>query len=126
MKPAASARPCSESAASCRPAIQPSVLVFERGDLVGGEVEAHHLVEERGGLGRGEAQVGGAQLGQLPPGAQPGQGQGRILAGGDDQVQPGRQVLDQEGQRIVHRPGVEDVVVVEHEDADRPGWRRAR
>ena len=68
-----------------------------------------------GGLVRGEAEVGAAQLGQLASGAQSGQGQGWILAGGDDQVQLGRQVLDQEGQRIVHRLGVEDVVVVEHE-----------
>ena len=68
-----------------------------------------------GGLGRGEAQVGGAQFGQLAPGAQPGQGQRGILTGGDDQVQLGRQVLDQEGQGIVDRPGVEDVVVVEDE-----------
>ena len=37
-------------------------------------VEAHHLVEEFGGLGGGEAQVGRAQFGQLAAGAQPGQG----------------------------------------------------
>ncbi len=63
-----------------------------------------------------------------------------VLAGGDDQVHPGRQVLDQEGQRVVHRPGVEDVVVVEDEHdvaGDRRevveqgrqrrfGWRRLR
>ena len=97
---------------------------FERGDVVGREVEVHHLVEKVGGLGRGEAQVGGAQLGQLASGAQSGQGQGWILTGGDDQVHLRRQVLDQEGQGIVHRPGVEDVVVVEHEhDIARDAWR---
>ncbi len=36
--------------------------------------EAHHLVEKFGGFGGGETQVGGAQLGQLAPGAVPGQG----------------------------------------------------
>ena len=116
MKPATSARPCSEIAASCRPAIQPSVRASSAAISLGGEVEAHHLVEELGGLGRGEAEVGGAQLGQLASGAQSGQGQRGILAGGDDQVHLGRQVLDQEGQGIVDRPGVEDVVVVENED----------
>ncbi len=75
-----------------------------------------------GGLGRGEAQVDGSQFGQLAPGAQSGQGQRGILTGGDDQVQLRRQVLDQEGQRIVHRLCVEDVVVVEDEDDDRSGW----
>ena len=94
------------------PALGPA---FERTDLVGGEVEVHDLVEKAGGLGRGEAQIGGAQLGQLASGAQSGQGQRGILAGGDDQVHLGRQVLDQEGQRIVDRLGVEDVVVVENE-----------
>ena len=39
--------------------------VFQGGDVILGEVEAHRLVEERGGFGGGEAQVGGAQLGHL-------------------------------------------------------------
>ena len=64
----------------------------------------------------GEAQVGGAQLGQLAPGAQPGQGERRILAGGDHQVHPRRQVLEQEGEGIVDRFGIDRVVVVEDED----------
>jgi hypothetical protein len=52
----------------------------------------------------------------LAPGAQPGQGQVRILAGGDDQVHPRRQVLEQEGEGIVDRSGIDNVVVVEDED----------
>ena len=74
------------------------------------------LPEELGGLGGREPQVGGAQLGQLAAGAQPGEGQTRILAGGDDQVHPRRQVLEQEREGLVVRPGVEHVVVVEDED----------
>ena len=138
-KPAASPRPCSEIAASCRPATQPSVLASSAATS-SAEVEAHRLSEEVGGLGRGEAEVGAAHLGQLASGAQSRQGQRGILAGGDDQVHLGRQVRDQEGQRIVHRPGVEDVVVVEDEhDVARDGgevveqgreyrfeWRRLR
>ena len=34
--------------------------VFQRGDLVGRESQAHHLIEEFGRLGWGEAQVRGA------------------------------------------------------------------
>ena len=103
MNPGTSACPCIESAASCRPAIQPSVRASSAATSRRREVEAHHLVEKCGGFGGGKAQVGGAQLGQLAAGAQPGQGQRRILAGGDHQVQLRRQVLEQKG-RGPHRP----------------------
>ena len=42
---------------------------FQGGDLGGGQVQPHHLVEELGGFVRGEAQVGGAQLDELAAGA---------------------------------------------------------
>ena len=45
-------------------------------DVVGREVQPHHLVEEGGRLIGGEAQVGGPQLGQLAARPQAGQGQG--------------------------------------------------
>ena len=48
---------------------------FQRGDVFRREAQTHHPVEKFGGLGGGKTQVGGAQLGQLTPGAQPGQGQ---------------------------------------------------
>ena len=64
----------------------------------------------------GEAQIGGAQLGQLAPSAPPRQGQVRVLAGGDDQVHPRRHVLQKKGEGIVDRPGVDGVIIVEHED----------
>ena len=67
------------------------------------EVQAHRLVEKFGGFGGGKAQVGGAQFGQLVAGAQPGQGELGVLAGGDDQVHLGRQVLEQKGEGIVNR-----------------------
>ncbi len=81
-----------------------------------GEVQTHHLVEELGGFGGRETQVGSAQFGQLAPGAQAGQGQMWIFAGGDDQVHLWWQVLKQEGQGIVDRFGINDVVVVKDED----------
>jgi hypothetical protein len=39
-----------------------------------------------------------------------------ILAGGDDEVHSWRQVLDQEGEGIVYRVGINEVVVIEHEE----------
>jgi hypothetical protein len=36
------------------------------------ELQAHRLVKKFGGFGRGKAQVGDAQFGQLSPGAQAG------------------------------------------------------
>ncbi len=75
IKPAMSYRPCMESAANCRPAIQPSVRVSRAAMSSAERLQAHHLVEKFGGFGRGKAQVGGAQLGQLAPGTQAGQGQ---------------------------------------------------
>ena len=66
------------------------------------------LVEKLGGFGGREAQIGSAQLGQLTPGAQPGQGQRWILAGGDDQVHLRRLVLEQKG-RGHCRPVLESI-----------------
>ena len=42
---------------------------FQCGDVFRREVQPHHLVEKSGGFSRGEAQVGGAQFGQLAAGA---------------------------------------------------------
>ena len=63
----------------------------------------------------GESQFRGAQLGQLPAAPQPGQGQRRVAAAGQHQVQSRRPVLDQEPERLVHGCGVDQVVVVEHQ-----------
>ncbi len=75
---------------------------FQRGDIICGELQAHRLVKKFGSLGRGEAQLGGAQFGQLSPGAQAGQRELGILAGCDDQVHLRRQVLEQKGERVVY------------------------
>ena len=76
---------------------------FQGGDVFRREIQAHHPVEKFGGFGGGEAQVGGAQFGQLAAGAQPGQGQGWVFTGGDDQVHLRRQVLEQKGEGFVDR-----------------------
>ena len=140
MKLAVSARPCMDIAANCRPAIQPSVRVSSAAMSVRREVQAHRPVEKLGGFAGGETQVRGTQFGQLAARAEPGQGQRRILTGGDDQVHLRRQVFQQKGEGLVHRFGINHVVVVKDEDEafreggelvdqgrqQRFGWRRLR
>ena len=79
----------------------------------GGQVSTSRLAEQRRRLLLAEPQVGGAQLGQLPASPQPGQRQRRIGPAGQHQVQARRQVLQQERQRHVHRPGVDQVIVIQ-------------
>ena len=74
-----------------------------------------YLGQQSRRLTRREPQIGGAQLGQLPAGPQPGQRQRRVGAAGQHQVQPGRAVLQQELDRSVHGRGLDDVVVVENQ-----------
>ena len=81
----------------------------------GGQVSTSRFAQQRRRLVRGEAQVVGAQLGQLPAGPQPGQRQRRVGPSGQHQVQARRQVLEQERQRRVHRLGVDQVVVIENQ-----------
>ena len=119
MNPATSPRsgmPRRESAASWRPATQPSVRSLERVHVGGREVQPHHPVEELPRLGRGEAEVGGAHLGELPATAEPGQRQRWVGAGRDHQVQVVGEVVEEEGHRLVHVRRFDGVVVVENED----------
>ena len=62
-----------------------------------------------------EAQIVGAQLHQLTPGAQPGQGQLRVLAGDDEQMELRRLVGDQRLDGFVHGGGVDGVKIVQHQ-----------
>ncbi len=73
------------------------------------------MIEELGGFGGGEPEIGGAQFGQLAASAQMGQGELRIFAGGDDQVHLGRHVLEQKGEGRVNGWGFDNVVVIEDE-----------
>ena len=81
---------------------------------LGGEAQPEVVVEQdRGALGR-DAQVGVADLVQLPPGAQARRRHRRVAAGGDQQVQRGREVGDEV---VEHRARVADrVQVVEHQE----------
>jgi hypothetical protein len=95
--------------------VQPVQLcpLFERGNVLGGQAQAHRCVEEIAGFSGGETQVGGAQFGELPTGAQPGEGEARVFTSSDDQVQRRRQVLEDEGQGFVKFLGLDHMVVVQ-------------
>ena len=57
-----------------------------------------------------------AQFGELASGAQAGQGQRWVFTGGDNQMNLRRQMLEQKGEGLVDRFGVNHVVVVKDED----------
>ena len=94
--------------------------VLQRVHVGCGELQPHHLVEELPRLGWGEAQVGGAQLSELSATAQPGQRQRRIGPGRHDQMQLIREMVEQEGHRLVDLGRSDHVIVVEHHDPLRP------
>jgi hypothetical protein len=90
--------------------------LFEGIDIGGVEIQLHRLVEELLRLLPGEAEVGTADLDELPAAAQPRQGQWRVGAGGDHQVQLIGNVVEEEGHGLVHVGCSDDVVVVQDED----------
>ena len=89
--------------------------LLQRLDVGGRERQAHRLVQEVGGLLGGEAEIAGAQLGELAPGAQPREAERRVHPRGDHQVQARRQPVEQELQGPVDRRAVDGVIVVEHQ-----------
>ena len=86
--------PCIESAANCRPAIQPSVR-FSKAAMFSAErfrpITRLRNSAASAGVNR---KIGGAQFGQLAADAEPGQGELGIFSGGDDQLHLRRQVID--------------------------------
>ena len=95
------------------PALGPPL---QRVDVGCRQAEVHRLGEVRSGLVRGEAELGGAHLDQVPVGTQRRQGQRWVRPGGDDQTDLRRQVLQEERHRRVDLDGLDEVVVVEHQD----------
>lgn len=71
--------------------------------MVRREVQAHHPIEESGGFIGRKAQVRLAQFGQLTTRAQASQGQGRVGAGSNHQMQLRRQMVEQKGESVVDR-----------------------
>ena len=73
----------------------------------------HDLLQQRRRLLGREPQFRGAQLGQLPAGPQPRQGQWRVAATCQRQVQPRRPVLKEEPERLVHQLRADHVIVIQ-------------
>ena len=72
-----------------------------------------HVLEQLPGLRGREPQLGLAYLGQLAAGPQAGQPQRRVAAAGQHHAYPGRAVLDQEPERLMHLRRADHVVIVE-------------
>ena len=72
-------------------------------------------LEVGGGLIGREAQIGGANLQQLAASSPPRQLQWWIRAGGEYQMHLRGQTLQQESHPVVDGPGLDEVVVVEHD-----------
>ena len=71
------------------------------------------MLEQFGGLRGREPQLGHAYLGQLAARPQPRQRQRRVAAAGQHHAYPGRPVLGQERERLVHLRRADHVVIVE-------------
>ena len=84
-------------------------------DVPRGQFETHHIIEIGGGLVRGEAQIGGADLDEFAATSQASQRQRRVGTGGDHEVGPWRQALQQEGDAGMDVVCVDHVFVVEHQ-----------
>ena len=91
-----------------------------RGDLVGqrrieprSAGRRRDLLQQRRRLLGREPQFRGAQLGQLPAGPQPRQGQWRVAAACQCQVQLWWPVLEQEPKRLVHQLRADHVIVIQ-------------
>ena len=89
---------------------------LERCDIRRRQFEPHHAVEVRRGLVGREAQVGGADLDEFAPPAQPRERQRGIGAAGEHQVDLRGKVLQQMGHSVLDLARLDDVVVVEHQD----------
>ena len=88
----------------------------ESGDLPGRQRCSRGLLEVRGRLVDGEAQLTGTHLEQLPSDAQAPQRQRRIDAAGDHDTDPRGQSLQQHRHALVDRDSRDHVVVVEDQD----------
>ena len=110
---------------------------LERGHERWLQLQPHHLVEERLRFVGGEPEVRGPHLHELATRTQTGQRQRRIGPSGHRQRDLRRQVVQQEGHRLMdggrvddvvvverhHRGTGEDVEIVDQADQDGLGWR---
>jgi hypothetical protein len=88
-------------------------------DLSFRERKSHSLREKCRCFLWGEAQIGGAQLGELTARTQSRQGEWRVYPAGDDQVQVWRQVVQEKRERVVDWLRRDDVIVIQDQDGVR-------
>jgi len=81
-----------------------------------GEIQCHRVVQVGRRLLRGEAEIGRTDLQELASSPQAGERPRWVRPAGDDEVQLFREVLDQEEHRLLHVEGLDEVVVVQHQD----------
>ena len=87
----------------------------ERVRILGGQLQPHRTAQEAGALLRLEAQIVGVDLGQLAAGSKAGEGQVRLVARRDDEVEARGRMVDQPHDHLADRGAVGLVVVVEHQ-----------
>lgn len=76
----------------------------------------HDIVEVCRSLLGGEAQIGRAYLDQVAAHPEPGEGQAGVGPRADDDMDVGRQVIDEESELLVDVPPVDQVEVVQDQD----------
>ena len=95
-----------------RPSLGP---LGQGGDVSGGQRQAHRPGEILGGFLRGEPQVGRADLDQLAARPKPRERQRRVGPGSEQEMDLGRQMLEQERHPVVDVARLDQVVVVQHQ-----------
>ena len=88
---------------------------IQEGHIRVGEVKAHGLAQEPGGLAAGEAQIACTDLVDVAARTHARQRQRRVGPARDNQVEGSGLVLDQEIQCVVDGLCSDDVVVVQHQ-----------
>ena len=105
-----------ESAANCRPAIQPSVRV-SRAAMSSAERFSPITWLRNSAASAGVKRKSAARSSVNWPRARSrARGRWWILTGGDDQVHLWRQMLEQKGEGLVNRFGINHVIVIQDED----------
>ena len=98
--------------------------VVQSSDILGHQVQVHHVVQVGSALLLGEPQIVGVDLEHHASRTPPGEGQRWVCTGRDDQMYLGRQVVEQEGQGTVDGSGFDGVIVLQNQD--RVVWQGAQ
>src|SRR3712207_4743021 len=89
-------------------------MLEQCGEIVRADIQLHLLVQQASRFLPGEAELLGADLVHLPPRPEPSQGQPRIRATCDDEVDILREVLEHVGYRLVTAVLGYGLVIIEH------------